>query len=39
MTAAQTFALLVPCLLATPPATIAALALYALNQVKGRNHD
>ena len=31
MNAARTFALLVLCLLALPPATIAALVLYALN--------
>jgi len=39
MNAARTFALLVPYLLAAPPASVAALVLYALNQVKGRNHD
>lgn len=34
MNAARTFALLVPCLLAEP-ATIAALALYALTRAPG----
>jgi hypothetical protein len=35
MNAAQTFALLAPCLLALPPATIAAIALHILNRAKG----
>jgi len=39
MNAARTFALLVPYLLAAPPATIAALALGLLQLNKDRNHD
>lgn len=37
MNAAHIFALLVPCLLAAPPATVAALVLHALTF--GAAHD